>query len=270
MNDFRHNYLDEIKIMGIINTTPDSFYSGSRCNDEKTLLLATESMLSAGADILDIGGVSTRPGGQAVDYKKERKRIIPAMKAIRKNFKDVIISVDTFNAEIADEACAEGCDIINDISGGYCSDNMFQVVADNKADYILMHSVSNKNGMMQNHKYDNILNDIIKFFDDKIKQLNDLGVANIIIDPGFGFSKTLEENYHLFNNLDIFEKYKLPILVGISRKSMIYKLLDETPQDALNGTTILNTIAAIKGANILRVHDVKEAVEIKKIVAMLH
>jgi dihydropteroate synthase len=251
--------------MGIVNVTPDSFYSGSRYNDESLLLKIVDKMISDGADIIDIGGVSTRPGSAIITVDEEEKRVMPAVKSVKKHFPEIEISVDTFRAVIAGKSCDEGCTIINDISGGI-DEKLFDIVAKHKAAYILMHFYGDKEGRMENHIYNDIIVDMKEYFKEKIAKLKLTGIEKIIIDPGFGFSKTIEENYLVLKRLSKFKELEFPILAGLSRKSMIYKPLNITPEEALNGTTVLNTIALLNGANILRVHDVKEAVEVRKLV----
>lgn len=266
--NIRGNFIDlsTPKVMGIINITPDSFYNYSSCNDIVEINKRVEKMISEGADIIDIGALSTRPGSDEVSTKEETNRLLPVLKDLRKNFNDIIISIDTYRAEIVEIVSNEGADMINDISGGQFDGNLFEAVAKSDLPYILMHTPAYPNVMQKQTNYENILSDIAIYFKVKISKLRELGVKDIIIDPGFGFGKTLEQNYHLLNNLDFFNSLNCPILVGTSRKSMIYRALNSTTEDALNGTSIVNTLALLKGANILRVHDVKEAKEAIKIV----
>ena len=255
--------------MAVINTTPDSFYKNSRSQTEKDLLYLVENALNAGADWLDIGGVSTRPGSSFVDVEKERNRVIPAIQLLKKEFPEAILSVDTFRSEIAREALDFGASIINDVS--YGADNkLLTLCAERNVPYVLMHMRGTPDNMMQNTNYEHVVRDVYTELFNKQKELIQLGLKRLIIDPGFGFSKTLEQNYQLMHQLDFFKNLNAPILVGISRKSMIYKLLNTDPDAALNGTTALHTIALLKGAHILRVHDVKEAVEVRKIVEQLN
>ena len=256
------------KIMAVINTTPDSFYEKSRSQTEKELLNLIEKALTDGADWLDIGGVSTRPGSSFVDLSEERNRVIPAIQLIKKEFPEAILSVDTFRAEIAKEACDFGASIINDVSNG-ADKNLLSFCAQNNVPYVLMHMRGTPDNMMQDTNYNHVVRDVYTELQNKQKELIQLGMKRLIIDPGFGFSKTLEQNYALMQNLDFFKNLNAPILVGISRKSMIYKLLNTDADTALNGSTALHTIALLKGANILRVHDVKEAVEVRSIVDKL-
>jgi len=253
-------------VMGILNITPDSFYDGGKYLKEKDWLIKTEQMLREGAAIIDIGAISTRPGATAVSQKDEAKRLFPVLKSVRKKFPDAIISVDTSRASITKSAVELGADIINDISAGCFDDKMFHTITAINKPYIIMHIQGSPANMQKNPVYEDVLRDIIKFFSEKINKLKNLGINDIIIDPGFGFGKTVEHNYRLISRLEMFRIFGLPMLVGVSRKSMINKVLKINPADALNGTTVLNTIAILKGANILRVHDVKEAVQTIKII----
>lgn len=262
--------LDEPLVMGILNATPDSFYEKSRFSSEKQLLLQVEKMLSEGADIIDAGGYSTRPGAKNISEKEELQRLIPAIKIILKKFPRIIISADTFRSEVAKAAVENGASIINDISGGTSDKKMFETVAKLGVPYILMHIQGTPQTMQNNPQYKNVTKEILFFFAEKTKQLKELGVKDIILDPGFGFGKTLEHNYEILKNLNDFKIFELPILAGFSRKSMINKVLHTKPENALNGTTVLNTMALMKGAKILRVHDVKEAKEAVKIWKMVN
>jgi len=261
--------LSSPKIMGVLNVTPDSFYDGGVFSNEKKILAQVEKMILDGADIIDIGGFSSKPGAKTISLKEEEKRVIPIIKLINKTFNKIIISVDTFRSEIAEKSLNEGASIINDISGGDLDKNIYQISYKYKAPYIMMHMNGVPLNMQNNPKYENINHDIIKDFKSKIDSAEKKGVCDIIIDPGFGFGKTIQHNYQILNNLKLYTVLKKPILVGISRKSMIYKLLKTDPSKALNGTTSLNTIALINGANILRVHDVKEAKEVIKLYSFL-
>ncbi|MDC0923978.1 dihydropteroate synthase [Flavobacteriaceae bacterium] len=261
--------LSSPKIMGVLNVTPDSFYDGGVFSSEKKILAQVEKMILDGADIIDIGGFSSKPGAKTISLKEEEKRVIPIIKLINKTFNKIIISVDTFRSEIAEKSLNEGASIINDISGGDLDKNIYQISYKYKAPYIMMHMNGVPSNMQNNPKYENINHDIIKDFTSKIDSAEKKGVCDIIIDPGFGFGKTIQHNYQILNNLKLYTVLKKPILVGISRKSMIYKLLKTDPSKALNGTTSLNTIALINGANILRVHDVKEAKEVIKLYSFL-
>ena len=256
-------------VMGILNLTPDSFFDGNRYNTEVAAINRVGQMLDEGADIIDMGAFSSRPGAALVSYEEERRRLIPVLKAVKKHFPDVIISVDTYRHQIAEEVVGEGAQIINDISGGNLDTQMFKTVAKLQVPYIMMHMKGTPENMQNQTDYTDVVKDIKAFFRLKIKQLNDLGFDKIILDPGFGFGKTLEQNYEILNRLDEFQDLNYPVLVGMSRKSMLYKLLDITPDKALNATSVVNTIALLKDAKILRVHDVKQAVEAVKIVAKL-
>lgn len=257
-------------VMGILNVTPDSFYSGSRKQSEEEIVGRVRQILEEGGKIVDIGGQSTTPTSTLIPAKEELKRLEPTLRLVRKEFPNTILSIDTFYSEVARPAVEKyGVNIINDISGGQIDDNMFETVARLNVPYILMHMRGTPQTMQQHTHYDNFIQDILYYFSEKISKLNLLGVNDIIIDPGFGFSKTTDQNYQLMAYLKYFNIFDVPILVGISRKSMIYKLLECTPQESLNGTSALNTFALLSGANILRVHDVKEAVECVKIVGKI-
>ncbi|MFN4234592.1 MAG: dihydropteroate synthase [Bacteroidia bacterium] len=257
---------DKALVMGIINLTPDSFYDKSRKISESEALKQAEKMLAEGADILDLGAVSTRPGSEEISEEEELKRLLPILKSIRKTFPESIISVDTWRASVAKIAIDNGANIINDISGGTMDKNMFETIAQLKVPYILMHIQGTPQTMQQNPEYNDVVNEVIDFLAKRVQALRLMGAADIIVDPGFGFGKTLEHNYTLLKRLEIYKILDCPILVGISRKSMITKFLNISTDEALNGTTVLNTIALMKGAKILRVHDVKEAVEAVKLV----
>lgn len=258
-------------IMGIVNVTPDSFYSGSRKQSEIEIVERVQQILDEGGTIIDIGGQSTGTTSTLHTPQEELKRIEPALAIIKREFPDVILSIDTFYAEVAKTAVEKyGVAIINDISGGQIDENMFPTVAALNVPYILMHMRGTPQTMQQFTHYDNFIEDIIFYFSEKIAHLNSLGVNDIIVDPGFGFSKTMEQNYELMAHLKYFHIFETPLLVGISRKSMTYKLLDTDAEGSLNGTTVLNTYALQSGANILRVHDVKQAVECVKLTAKLN
>lgn len=258
--------LDTPIVMGIVNTTPDSFYSDSRKKTITDAVYQAETILNEGGTIIDVGGQSTSPISKMMSAEEELERVSPVLKEIRKQFPDAIISIDTFYSHVAQVAVEEyGVNIINDISAGQIDDKMFKTVAKLNVPYILMHMLGTPQTMQQHTNYDNLIKDIFYYFSQKVSQLNQLGVNDIIIDPGFGFSKTIDQNYKLMANLKYFDIFELPILVGISRKTMIYKLLNTTPSESLNGTSALNTFALNAGANILRVHDVKQAVECIKI-----
>ena len=254
------------KIMGIINMTDDSFYDGGTNNNSNKTLKKVTKFIKEGADIIDIGGYSSRPGARNISIKEEWKRIKDIIPIVNKNFPKTIISVDTFRSEIAKRAIENGAHIINDISGGSIDKSLFDTVASLKTPYILTHIKGNPENMQENPNYNSVINEISEYFQKKIKTLKSKGINNIIIDPGFGFGKSLQHNYEILNNLNKFKKFNLPILVGVSRKSMIYRLLKTNPKEALNGTTVVNTLCLLGGANILRVHDVKEAKECIKII----
>ena len=253
-------------VMGIINVTPDSFYDGGKMEDEQVLLHAVEKMIADGASIIDVGGVSTKPGSQIISTKTELTRLLPAVKAIRKNFPEIPISIDTFRSWVAVRVIDEiGPVMVNDISGGSLDSKMFETMGKLKVPYILSHIQGTPRTMQEDPHYDDIIKDISSYFSERVKKLTKLGVTDIIIDPGFGFGKNIDHNFELLNRLDSFKVFQLPVLVGISRKSMIWKALETSPEKALNGTTVANTMALLGGADILRVHDVNEAVEAVKI-----
>lgn len=263
--------LDTPKVMGIINITPDSFYKGSRYNTDVEILTIARRMLDEGADILDIGGCSTRPGANDISQKEEAGRVLRALKIIRRELPDSILSVDTFNADTASAAVLEcGAHIINDISGGEKDKEMFSVIEKLNVPYILMHMQGEPGNMQNNPVYDDIIADILKWFGDRIYRLQSAGVKDIIIDPGFGFGKTIDHNFEMLNRLGDFTIAGLPLLVGVSRKSMIWKTLNISADDALTGTTALNVIALTNGADILRVHDVKEAVQAVRLIMKIN
>ena len=253
------------KVMGIINITPDSFYAGSRKADVAEVLLQAEKLLIEGAVFLDLGAYSSRPGAADISIQEETDRLLPAVEAIVSNYPDAVISVDTFRAGVAEAAVKAGAHIINDISGGELDENMFATVARLQVPYILMHMKGTPQNMQQQAVYEDVFAEVFDYFVQKVHKLNQLGVHDIILDPGFGFAKEREHSYTLMSRLQEFNQLQLPILSGISRKKMIYGLLGITAEQALNGTTALNTAALMKGAGILRVHDVKEAVEAVKI-----
>ncbi len=252
-------------VMGIINLTPDSFYAGSRQPIVADAVVQAEKMLHEGATFLDLGAYSSRPGADDISIAEETDRLLPAVEAIAKQFPDTVISVDTFRASVAEAAVKAGAHIINDISGGKLDADMFATVGRLQVPYILMHMKGNPQNMNSLANYEDVFGEVYDYFVDRYYQLKQLGVKDVMIDPGFGFAKKPEHGYTLMNRLQEFNQLQLPILVGVSRKKMIYGLLGGTAADALNGTTALNTIALTKGANILRVHDVKEAVEAIKI-----
>ena len=253
--------------MGILNLTPDSFFDGGKLKTDDELLKQAAQFLTDGATFLDIGGVSTKPGAAEVNEEEELKRVIPAIEKIIKEFPEALVSIDTFRAEVAKQAINSGACLINDISGGEFDELMFATVRELKAPYILMHIQGTPQTMQLNPTYKDVVGEVILKLSQKVEKLRYLGINDLIIDPGFGFGKTVEHNYELLKNLREFQFLNTPVLVGISRKSMINKVLNTKPENALNGTTVVNTLALLNGASILRVHDVKEAIEAVKIVA---
>lgn len=253
-------------IMGILNVTEDSFYDGGKYRTEDAIVNRAAQILAEGGDIIDLGAMSTRPDAMEIPEAEEKTRIVKAVRLIRGEFPDAVISVDTYRAIVAKAAIESGANIINDISGGTFDSDMISTVGKLQVPYVLMHTPAKPTEMQQHTDYKDILGEMLQFFGRQIAQLHEQAVHDIILDPGFGFGKTLEQNYFLMKNLDVFHELGFPLLVGISRKSMIYKLLETTPDHALNGTTVLNTVALLKGASILRVHDVREAVETRNIV----
>ncbi|WP_420577083.1 dihydropteroate synthase [Ekhidna sp.] len=258
--------LSSPKVMGIINVTPDSFFSGSRKIDMDAILQTTEKMLEEGATFLDIGGYSSRPGATDISVEEEISRVIDPIKTIIDRFPEANISIDTFRSEVARKAVETGASMVNDISAGHLDESMLSTVADMGVPYIAMHMRGTPQNMKELTKYDDLLHEVVKYFSSVLHDCNRLGIRDVIIDPGFGFAKTAEQSFDLLNKLDHFHHLDRPVLVGISRKSMIYRTLNSTAEEALNGTTVLNTVALLKGAQILRVHDVKEAVEAIKLV----
>lgn len=250
------------QVMGILNVTPDSFYAHSRKQTETEILARAHQIVDEGASIIDLGAYSSRANALDVSESEEMQRLRNALQIIRRELPDAILSIDTFRADVA-RMCVEeyGAAIINDISAGQMDNRMFPTIAQLGVPYIIMHMQGTPQNMQDSPHYDNLLKEVFYYFSEKVQRLRDLGVKDIILDPGFGFGKTIEHNYQLMNHLEEFNVFQLPLLVGISRKSMIYKLLGTTPEEALNGTTVLNTIALQKGAHLLRVHDVKAAVE---------
>lgn len=259
--------LSQPRVMGILNVTPDSFYAGSRTQTEAEIVRRVKQIVSEGAAIIDMGAYSSRSNADNVSAREEMERLRMGLKILFEIQPDAVVSVDTFRADVA-RMCVEeyGVAIINDIAAGEMDANMFHTVAALNVPYIMMHMQGTPQSMQQHPHYDNLLKEVFLYFAHKVQQLRDLGVKDIILDPGFGFGKTMEHNYELLSHLEEFRIFELPLLVGVSRKSMIYRLLDITPQEALNGTTVLDTICLLKGADILRVHDVKEAVETVRIV----
>ncbi|NHF57952.1 dihydropteroate synthase [Flavobacteriaceae bacterium TP-CH-4] len=249
------------KVMGILNITPDSFYDGGRYKNEKTILSQVEKMLNEGATFIDVGAYSSRPGADFVSEIEELKRLLPVVQLLLRNFPDILLSIDTFRSKVAKESLEAGAAIINDISAGIQDGEMLPTIAKYKAPYVMMHMRGTPKTMQQHTQYDDLLIEVLSFFSERIAVANTLGLHDLIIDPGFGFAKTLEQNYELLQHLDRFKTLGHPLLVGISRKSMIYKALGTSAQGALNGSTALHTYTLTKGANILRAHDVKEARE---------
>lgn len=253
-------------VMGIVNVTPDSFFDGGNLEDEKVLLRMVEKMITDGATIIDVGGISTRPGASIISTKTELERLLPAVQAIRKEFQQIPISVDTFRSWVAVRVIDEiGPIIVNDISGGTLDSKMFETVGKMEVPYILTHLKGTPQNMQENPQYENVVKEVSTYFGEKVKRLTKCGVKDVIIDPGFGFGKNLDHNYELLNRLDSFKVFQLPVMVGLSRKSIVCKSLKVNPADALNGTSVVNTLALLSGADILRVHDVKEAAEAIKI-----
>lgn len=255
-------------VMGILNLTPDSFYQPEGRNGQPVLnqvLKEAEQMLQDGASILDLGAYSSRPNAEHISAAEESQRLLPVVQALVKTFPEAVFSVDTFRAEVAEKAIEAGAHIINDISAGELDENMFETVARLKVPYILMHMKGTPQTMQNNPSYEHVIPELTDYFVKKIQKLHDLGAYDLLIDPGFGFGKTLDHNYEILGKLETFKMLQVPILAGVSRKSMIYKVLGGTAADALNGTTVANTIALLKGAKILRVHDVKPAIEAVKI-----
>lgn len=258
--------LAQPKVMGILNITPDSFYAGSRVNSHDEILQLAGKMLEEGADLIDIGGYSSRPGAAIINESEEIDKTCKAITTIIREFPNASISIDTFRSSVAKNAVEAGAGMINDISGGNLDERMFDIVADLNVPYILMHMRGNPQTMKNFTKYENLITDIVDDLQRKVLKLQSFGVNDIIIDPGFGFAKTVNQNYKLLNKLDYFKVLELPVLVGVSRKSFIYKTLGCQSEDAKNGSTVIHTLAILNGAQILRVHDVKEAVEVVKLV----
>ena len=261
--------LSSPKVMGILNITPDSFYDGGKYSNDTAILKHVELMLNARATFIDIGAYSSRPGAAHVSEKEELNRVLPILDLVLKSFPETLISIDTFRSNIAKQTIEAGAALINDISAGKLDENMLPTVAALHVPYIMMHMKSTPQTMQQNTQYENLVKEVLFYFSERTALAKSLGIVDLIIDPGFGFAKTLEQNYELLNNLELFKMIETPVLVGVSRKSMIYKKLETTANEALNGTTVLNTVALQKGASILRVHDVKEAMETIKLVESL-
>lgn len=257
------------KVMGILNITPDSFYDGGAFKTDKDILTQAEKMLAEGAAFLDMGGYSSRPGAVDISIDEEISRVIPAIELVLKHFPETLISIDTFRSTVAQKAVENGAAIINDISAGKLDENMMPTVAQLQVPYIMMHMRGTPQTMKTLTDYKNVLTEVLSYFSERIATARALGINDLIADPGFGFAKTIDQNFELLSQLELFKNLDIPLLAGLSRKSMIYKTLNTTPQQALNGTTALNTIALMKGAIILRVHDVKEAVECVALVKKL-
>ena len=258
------------KIMGILNVTPDSFYDGGVHNSEKKILNHVEKMLNDGAIFIDIGAYSSRPNGINIDEDEELNRVVPALELVNKKFPEAIISIDTFRSKVAETCLNSGASIINDISAGEMDKKMMEIVGKYNVPYVMMHMKGNPQNMIRKTNYDDMLKEIIKYFSKKINQAVSYKINDMIIDPGFGFAKDLKQNYDLLSNIDLLKILDKPIMVGISRKSMIYQSLKTNAKESLNGTTVLNTVSLIKGASILRVHDVKEANECIKLISALN
>ncbi len=258
------------KIMGILNVTPDSFYDGGVHNSDKKILKHVEKMLNDGAVFIDIGAYSSRPNGKNIDENEELNRVVPALELVNNKFPETIISIDTFRSKVAETCLNSGASIINDISAGEMDKKMMKIVGKYKVPYIMMHMKGSPQNMIRKTNYNDMLKEIIKYFSKKINQAVSYKINDMIIDPGFGFAKDLKQNYNLLSNMNLLKILDKPIMVGISRKSMIYKLLKTSAKESLNGTTILNTVSLIKGASILRVHDVKEASECIKLISALN
>jgi len=260
--------LSQPKVMGILNITPDSFFDGGKYKEEIAIIERVRKMLDEGATFIDVGGYSSRPGAAHISEEEELERVVPVVELLLANFPGIIISVDTFRSAVAKACVLKGAAMINDISAGEMDSNMFSVVADLQVPYIMMHMAGTPQNMQSNPQYGNIVNELLRYFSEKTQQLKLLGLKDVLIDVGFGFGKTLEHNYELLQQLSLFKTLDFPLLVGVSRKSMLYKPLGITADKALNATTVAHTLALVNGASILRVHDVKEAVEAVKIVGL--
>ncbi|MEM0578282.1 dihydropteroate synthase [Flavobacterium polysaccharolyticum] len=253
------------KVMGILNVTPDSFFDGGRYTNDREVLLRVEQMLTDGATFIDVGGYSSKPNAAAVSVQEEKARTIPVVASIVQHFPEAIVSIDTFRSDVAQLCLDQGAAIVNDISAGLLDPLMFKIVANYQVPYIMMHMKGTPQSMSTLTQYDDLVKEILLYFSERIAAARSLGISDLIVDPGFGFAKTIDQNFELLRHLDLFKSLELPFLVGVSRKSMIHKTLQISPEEALNGTTVLNTLALEKGATILRVHDVKEAVETIKL-----
>ena len=258
------------KIMGVLNISKDSFYDGGKYNSKYKAIKHAEKMFKDGADIIDIGAFTSKPGSKIISSEKEKTILFPILEALIKNFPESLFSIDTFRSDIAEYSIKIGGSIINDISGGKFDKKMFKVVSKHQVPYVMMHINDYPQKMQLNPRYKNVVFEILNFFSNQVKKAHENGITDIIIDPGFGFGKSLSHNYELLKSLSLFKKINCPILVGISRKSMIYNVINSNPKSALNGTTVLNTFSLMKGANIIRVHDVKEAKECVSLWEYLH
>lgn len=257
------------KVMGILNCTPDSFFDGGKYKEEVDILNQVEKMLNEGATFIDIGAYSSKPGADFVSEEEELQRLLPIIGLVLRYFPETLLSVDTFRSNVAQNAIENGAAIVNDISAGMLDESMLETVAKLQVPYVMMHMKGNPQTMQSLTQYDDVVKEMMFYFSERINKARSFGLNDIIIDPGFGFAKTVEQNYEILQRMEYFNILELPILVGVSRKSMIYKVLENSPHEALNGTTVLNTIALQKGANILRVHDVKEAIECVALVEKL-
>lgn len=257
--------LSQPKVMGILNLTPNSFFDGGRYSSEKEILVKVEKMLAEGATFIDVGAYSSKPSAEFVSEEEELNRIVPVVQLLVKHFSEILISIDTFRSKVARVCIENGAAMINDISAGNLDDKMLEVIAQYNVPYIMMHMRGTPETMQSMTEYEDVLKEVLFYFSEKIRKARSLGINDLIVDPGFGFAKTIAQNYEVLQKLELFHNLELPILIGISRKSMIHKTLGITADEALNGTTVLNTIALSKGAQILRVHDVKEAVECVKL-----
>lgn len=262
--------LTKPKVMGILNVTPNSFYDGGKYQHEKEILKRVEAMLDEGADFIDIGAYSSKPNAELVTEQEEMQRLLPVVDAVLQAFPSTIISIDTFRSGVAKTAIEHGAAMVNDISAGSLDEKMMETVAQLQVPYIMMHMKGTPQTMMQQVQYEDIVKEMLFYFSEKVARARQLGIHDLIVDPGFGFAKTTEQNYEVLQKLQLFQVLELPILAGVSRKSMIYKPLESSPDHALNGTTALNMIALTKGASILRVHDVKEAVECVKLFSLMN
>lgn len=261
--------LTQPKVMGILNITPNSFYDGGKYKTDIDFLNQTEKMLAEGATFIDLGAYSSKPGAEFVSEEEEINRILPVIEIILNQFPEALLSIDTFRAQVAKHSVEHGAALINDIAAGFLNEKMLETVAELQVPYIMMHMKGNPNTMQSLAQYEDITKEVTYYFSERVNAARALGINDLILDPGFGFAKTLDQNYELLSKVDFLSVFGLPMLIGISRKSMIYKLLETNPQEALNGTTVLNTIALQKGVQILRVHDVKEAVECVALVEKL-